>query len=552
MNIQPILNIAEICSRKGINNAIISPGSRSAPITLGFANHDKIKSRIVNDERSAGFIALGMALQLEEPVVLICTSGTAVLNYAPAIAEANYQQIPLIVLTADRPPELIDQQDGQCLRQFEIFKNYIKSSYQTPDDLENRDNQNKVYQIIDEAVTNSVTDCKGPVHVNIPLREPFYPTSKVKYDNFDYVKDIGRKELSSHSGFSYHVSQINQSKKVLFIAGQQQKNLELSKLIQQLIDKNYPVITDINSNLSELDNSIDNEEIIFQKDLGTHLHPEFVITFGNSILSKKLKLYFRNNKIKHLHLAETIPIPDFFFQLNDSFQFKPIEFFKLTIDHIKDGNQDFFENWQNINKSIQAKKTALLTKFDWSEPHIINKIVYSLPTESNLHLSNSMTVRWFNYIGINKKFTIQSNRGVSGIDGCTSTALGFAINSKKQNYLFTGDIAFFYDRNAFWNDFIPNNLKIVLFNNHEGGIFNMIPGPNNEPQYLEYFTSTQKLTAKSLSEEYSLDYFLCKNSNELDNELEPFINSPNCAVLEVGTDSSTNKILLDKLKCLAN
>ena len=552
MNIQPILNIAEICTQMGIKNAVISPGSRSAPITLGFANHQKITSKIVNDERSAGFIALGMALQLNEPVVLICTSGTAALNYAPAIAEAYYQQIPLLVLTADRPPELIDQQDGQCLRQFEIFKNYSKASYQTPEKLDSEDDINEVYQIIEKAINDTLEGCKGPVHINIPLREPFYPTQKVEFDSFSNLKSIESCELASNSGFSYLSTKINESNKVLFIAGQQQKDTELLNYVEKLVQKKYPVITDINSNLSEIENVINNEEILLQNDLSEDLHPEIVVTFGNSILSKKLKLYFRKTKVKHLHIAETDPIPNFFFQLNDSFQCKPKEYFRLTLEDLQTGDIDYFEQWQNINKSIQTKKSGLLSKFEFSEPHIINKIVNSLPSNSNIHLSNSMTVRWFNYLGVDKSFTIQSNRGVSGIDGCTSTALGYSMYSDSQNFLFTGDIAFFYDRNAFWNDFIPNNLKVILLNNHEGGIFNMILGPNNQPEHLQYFTSSQKLTAKNLCNDFHLDYFTCKNQDELDNHLESFIDSPKCTVLEIETDSNTNKLILDKLKKLAN
>ena len=173
--LQPIWNIAHICYKHGIENVIISPGSRSAPLTLAFARHENLNCKVVADERSAAFVALGIAQQTGKPVVLICTSGSAAYNYAPAIAEAYFQQIPLLVLTADRPPEWIDQLDGQTIRQNNIYGKHVKESYTLPVDLSHKDAIWHVGRIVSEAINLSKTYPFAPVHINAPFREPFYP-----------------------------------------------------------------------------------------------------------------------------------------------------------------------------------------------------------------------------------------------------------------------------------------------------------------------------------------------------------------------------------------
>lgn len=550
MNIQPILHIAEICHQRGIKHAIISPGSRSAPITLGFAHHSSIQCHLINDERSAGFIAMGMALRLNEPVVLVCTSGTAALNYAPTIAEAYYQQIPLLVLTADRPPELIDQQDGQCLRQFEVYTNYIKASFQTPDRYDQSQDEEKCYQVIQDAITKTTHLVNGPVHVNIPIREPFYPTEPISFSHAPIIDHNPKDDESDGLDFSLIANKISSTRKVLFIAGQQQADEQLSEHINKLINElHYPVIADINSNLTSVSGVIQMEDHIF-RNISEDIDPEIIITFGNSILSKALKVYFRKRPIEHWHVAETQPVPDFFFQLTGSRQCKPLDFFAKVVNFIGEGDENFFVQWQEENKRASAKVADVLRQSAYSEPTALFQLLPQLPASSHIHLANSMAVRWVNMIGVDadKYFTIQSNRGVSGIDGCTSTAVGYSYLCDQPNFLITGDIAFFYDRNAFWNDFVSDHFKIILLNNHSGGIFNLIDGPGNIPDKLPYFTSSQSLTAASLAQEFRLDYFQVKRQEDLHTQLEAFINSSNCSILELETDNAVNKEVFETLK----
>ena len=187
MILQPVVNIAEICARKGVENVVLSPGSRCAPLTIAFARHPKLTVRTVSDERAAAFIALGMAQTTGKPTVLICTSGTAALNYAPAVAEAFFLQVPLLVLTADRPPEWIDQLDGQTIRQQQVYGQHIKRSFDFPVALENPDAVWHTERMVSEALNEAVAYPAGPVHINVPLREPFYPADG---ENLQYGTEV--------------------------------------------------------------------------------------------------------------------------------------------------------------------------------------------------------------------------------------------------------------------------------------------------------------------------------------------------------------------------
>ncbi len=201
MIIQPIVNIAEICAKHGIEQVVICPGSRNAPITLAFARHQKIKTFVIPDERSAGFIALGLAQSSNNLVAIVCTSGTAVANLYPAIIEAFYQQVPLLILTADRPPEWIDQQDGQAIRQQNIFKNHVLGSYQFSDSFDHEDAVWHAEKMVSEAILKATSFSKGPIHINIPIREPFYPTADEKFHYSEKLKII----KSSNS--QWHISE---------------------------------------------------------------------------------------------------------------------------------------------------------------------------------------------------------------------------------------------------------------------------------------------------------------------------------------------------------
>ena len=549
MILQPVFDIAEICSKKGVKNAIICPGSRNAPLTLAFARHPDIDCYSVPDERSAGFIGLGMALKTKMPVVLICTSGSAAYNFAPAVAEAYFSHIPLIVISADRPKEWIGQLDGQTIFQENIFGKHVKASYDFPTDYTHKDIIWHCHRLINEAVNNSLEFPSGPVHLNVPLREPFYPEDD---EIISYSKDIKTADLQI---FKKSITdwgsndEFNSFKKILIVGGQNKFSHQLNTLLSNISQRcKIPVVSDIISNLSEVANAITTQDAFLKnKAKYDDLKPDLVISYGKSVISKNLKLFLRHvSPTQHWHIQSTGDVADTFQGLTKIIRCNPYEFFTL-LDNNKDDdtNRSFYDLWKNENVNTKTALHASLHKSEaFSEFKVLKIIMGSLPGHIDLHLANSMAVRYANFIGIGHKKGIEvfANRGTSGIDGSVSTAIGAALSSERQVYLITGDMAFFYDRNGFWHNHLPSNLKIILMNNHGGGIFRMIDGPSKQPELKEFFETDQKLTAKYLAQEFDLKYKVCANFQELSEGIAALslpTNKP--SILEIETDATVNK-----------
>ncbi|SMG53045.1 2-succinyl-5-enolpyruvyl-6-hydroxy-3-cyclohexene-1-carboxylate synthase [Marivirga sericea] len=551
-----INNIAEICQKQGIDKAIISPGSRNAPLTLAFARHLKIQAYSISDERTAAFIAMGMAQAQRNPVALICTSGSASLNYAPAVAEAYFQEIPLVVITADRPPEWIDQWDGQTIRQENIYGKHVKKSYNVAVDLSHADAQWQTYRMINEAVVESMNGIKGPVHINIPFREPFYPEKSEKWEYDQNVKiiksTVGEKKLAEKQICELQAD-IKEKQKLAFVLGQEDYNQLFLEDLDKVSQKhNIPIFADIISNGHELKNAIhlpDNICMKMLKESKSEEIPDLIISFGKSIISKNLKLFLRKNHIEQWHVREYHAfIADPFQALIKQIEEGPTPFLK----HInKSSSSEFLKLWKDKNATAETKTNEFLRAQSFSEFSALQELIKNLPKDSHLHLANSLSVRYANFIGLKsqKGIKVWANRGTSGIDGSTSTALGHAMAHPDQNhFLITGDVAFFYDRNAFWHKYPYSNLKIILLNNQGGSIFRMIKGPNQQAELEEFFETEQKLDAKLLCSEFGIAHFSAHNSESFAFIKDKFIQYPHAAVIEIKTDSKINQKIFENFK----
>lgn len=561
---QPIINIAEICAQHGISNAVLSPGSRCAPLTIAFTRHPKITTKTISDERSAAFIGLGVAQYIKSPTVLVCTSGSAAYNYAPAIAEAYFQHIPLFILTADRPPEWIDQLDGQTIKQKNIYGDHVKGSYELPVDHNHPDTEWHLYRTVNEAINLSKSFPPGPVHINVPLREPFYPEKNetVQFDN--NIPVITESQIASTletSVLNALQTEWNSIQKVLIIGGQSdidKQHLELLK--QVLYKKNVPVVGDIISNLHSLENIIRHHDIFLNNRnnvLLETLQPELLITFGKSVIAKNLKTFLRAYKPKaHWHIQEAGQVADTYQSLTKILRCSPQYFTKNIALHqdtfALQKQQNYFNLWEIEERKTTRHLKENLPNKNWSELNAYHFLIPQIPQEYQLHLANSMAVRYANMIGLNHTqadVSVFANRGTSGIDGSNSTALGSALISGKPTLLLTGDMAFFYDRNAFWHNYDYPNLKIIVFNNHGGGIFNTINGPSAQEEYKEYFETDQPLTAKYLAQEFGLEYMLCDTERKLTNTIKAFFEiEKQSAILEIFTNSEVNKETLIQFK----
>ncbi|MCH8318644.1 MAG: 2-succinyl-5-enolpyruvyl-6-hydroxy-3-cyclohexene-1-carboxylic-acid synthase, partial [Bacteroidetes bacterium] len=334
MLLQPIINIAEICAQKNVKEIILSPGSRCAPLTLAFVRHPQINTRTISDERSAAFIALGIAQQTRNPSALVSTSGTAALNYAPAVAEAFYQNIPLIIFTADRPPEWIGQHDGQTIRQKEIYGKNCKASYELPVDYAHPDAAWQIERIVSEAINISKTYPHGPVHINVPVREPFYPSEneRFEYSNIKVIDRVESEQNLTDEAWNKLFKIFQASPKKLVVAGLQPPNQKLHQILDDFQKSTgIPVITDINSNLHGLQNAIQHIDIICSGQAclsTTKLQPDLLITFGGPVISKSLKIFLRKYPAKaHWNIQPAGNVADTFKSLTDIINVTPECFF---------------------------------------------------------------------------------------------------------------------------------------------------------------------------------------------------------------------------------
>ncbi len=529
---------------------VLSPGSRCAPLTIAFARHPKLSVRTVSDERAAAFIALGMALTTGKPTVLICTSGTAALNYAPAVAEAFFQQVPLLVLTADRPPEWIDQLDGQTIRQQHVFGQHIKRSYTFPVDLQHPDAVWQSERTVSEALNEAAAFPAGPVHINVPLREPFYPAPGEALEYNAKVKVI-EEEPQAYGLTEMQALRLQQEilkyKRILMLAGHGQRDAELLKRIKAFADTTGAVVVgDIISNVHELPNAVRHQDAIFantDQALLRQLQPDLLITFGKSIISKALKLYLRKNKPQaHWHLQPAGAVADTFQSLTKIIRCTPYSFFAGMAGSIKN-DVAFVQAWKKASGATTKFLQQFTTEAAFGELAVVARVLQLLPKHSNLHLANSMSVRYANIVGLQaeKRVEVFANRGTSGIDGSTSTTVGCALTSSGITTLLTGDLAFFYDRNGLWHNYLPGNLRIVLLNNHAGGIFRIIDGPKQQPELAPYFETHQALDAENTARDFGLGYTAVRSLQELEQALPSFFSEKaGAGILEVFTDSPAN------------
>lgn len=553
MIIQPIVNIAEICALHGIEKAVICPGSRSALLTLAFARHPKLETFVIPDERSAGFIALGLSQSSRKSVAIICTSGTAAANLYPAIIEAYYAQTPLLVFTADRPPELIDQQDGQTIRQQNIYKNHILASFQYPDSFDHTDAAWHSEKMISEAIIKANGKSKGPVHVNVPMREPFYPSPDEILQYSKSIKIIQAEQYANQPSPQQKdilISDLNKYKKIMILVGQSEcsaKILDLLGRIQK--DQKWVIVGDIISNVHRLEDAIAHHDIVLNKPLNKpELAPDLLITIGRSVLSKTLKNFLHETGPRsHWHVGEIEEVVDTFKSLTKKVLLPPEDFFTIICEStikINKTQNSFFDHWKEKDLQADVFIKKYLSGNTLSEFHAVYTILNYLPINSALHLANSMPVRYANYIGINNdnKIQVWTNRGTSGIDGCTSTVIGHALNSSSLHTIITGDMAFFYDRNALWHNHIPFNLRIIILNNHGGGIFRLINGPKQLNELEEFFETTQKLNAANTARDFGMKYFSVKSMDAFREFLDEFFDEKTGpSILEIETDRSTNQ-----------
>jgi 2-succinyl-5-enolpyruvyl-6-hydroxy-3-cyclohexene-1-carboxylate synthase len=546
---QSVADLVQLCSLRGIRYAVISPGSRNAPLSITFNRHPDIKTIVIPDERVAGFVALGLAQQTGILVVLCCTSGSASLNYAPAIAEAYYQRIPLLVVTADRPVELVDQGDGQTIRQKNVYHNFIRKSIELIQDATSMDDiaLNRTY--IQTALNDCMLPIGGPVHINFPLSEPLYNTASYESNQLPkhfepaipIPNEIDVIELSKN---------FNAHQKVLVVCGLMPPNKDLQEALARLAA--FPqvvVLTETTSNLNHplFFPCIDRLIFTFNSDDLEEFRPSLLITVGVQIISKKIKAILRERKPKHhWHIDADNEHPNTFQALTHSIKTAPEIALRALFPFIYHQASNYQQWVRNRDKAIDFQHDLYMKDCAFSDLKAVESVLENLPSDANLHLGNSASVRYVQLFKQGRVKNCNANRGTSGIDGCNSTAIGAAMVNNCSTVLLTGDMAFLYDSNAFWQQELPSNLKIIIINNAGGGIFRIIDGPSDEEEITSFFEAHHSHNALKIAEMYNLNYYSANTLEALNTILSKFLSTeaPTPSILEIFTPRLENAKVL--------
>jgi len=528
-------DLSHILLKHGIKTAVVSPGSRNAPLIQSF-QESGIECLSIVDERSAAFFALGIWQSRQEPIAICCTSGSALLNYAPGVAEAYYKKCPLLIISADRPESMVDQGDGQTLKQFGALQNVVKQSFKITDLATESKFANRT---INQACIALTQNIKGPIHLNIHLNEPLYTPLETDETTSNFIAYRSSTQIVQQSEIAGLETAISTHKKVMILCGEflptevPQKALEQLNTIDQVV-----ILHEVGTNLN-LENSIESidktlgkiDATIWKKELA----PSLLISIGNNIVSKKIKQRLRLTAAttKHIHIGKEHQLLDTFFCLEKQIAVDASNILDALNPNTVVSN--YKKSWMLKRNSAIAAHATFETNLPFTDFTSFSQIAKSIPSPYNIHWTNSSVVRYAQLFSHKEGLKHFANRGVSGIDGCTSTAVGFAFANQEKTLLISGDISFQYDINGLWNKHIPEDFKIIILNNSGGNIFRIIDGPKKVNNYQTFVETQQSRTQEYTAKHFGFEYLAAHTIAELKNTLQTFFDLETKAILEIFT-----------------
>lgn len=538
-----ILQLVALLQAHGITQIVVCPGSRNAPIVHTLAVHPEFTCYPVTDERSAGYFAIGLSLNSSRPAAVCCTSGTALLNIHPAVAEACYQQVPLVVLSADRPAAWIGQMDGQTLPQPDAFANLTKKSVNLPE-IHTEEDEWYCNRLINEALLETHHHGKGPVHINIPISEPLFQFTTATLPE---VRTITRYQGLNLYDRDYNelIDRMNKYQKKMIIVGQMNFIYQFEKKDAKLLYKHFAWLTEHFGNQTIPGIPIKNFDTALyampEETIRTMI-PDLLITYGGHVVSKRLKKFLRQHPPKeHWHISTDGQVVDLYGALTTVIEMDPFEFLDKIAGLLDTRTPEFPRTWENYCKTLPEPE------FAYSEMAAVGALIKALPESCALHLGNSSAVRYAQFYTLPPKTEVYCNRGTNGIEGSLSTAAGYAAASDKTSFMVIGDLSFFYDMNALWNRNIHPNLRILLLNNGGGEIFQTLPGLDSTATSYPFITATHQTSAKGWAEECGFTYLQATNAAELEENMKSFTQtetSEQPMLLEVFTDKDQDTKLL--------
>ena len=540
----------------GVSDAVVCPGSRNAPIVHNLSVCEAIRCRPVTDERSAAFYALGLAIATRRPTVVCVTSGSALLNVMPAVAEAAYQHVPLVVISADRPQQWIDQLDGQTIPQSDALGRFVRKAVQLPEP-HNDEERWLCRRLVNEAMHLATCRHGAPVHINVPISEPLFEfdTEQLpQLSRFNNIKRAAIKDASMDMPDAFH-----KAKRPMIVIGQLAHGTVSHETIRSLSEK-YVVMSEPLSNPSYMtihfDEAIryivsDNSSINDDEDDKTAYYPDYVIYVGDTLVSKPARRFLRNAKAPScLITPDAADIHDPLMTLTDIVECDTDSINALLASLCDAPDNDercrFHDRWQSFLDAYAAHADAYAPEYSqMATVKYFEEQLADLDIDICVHYANSSAVR---LACIYAQHYVWCNRGVNGIEGSLSTAAGFSLATHDMTVCVIGDLSFFYDQNALWNSNLRGNLRIILLNNRGGGIFRQLPGLSDSPAADDLVMASHENTAQGICTQNDIGYLSAKNMDEMQIGIVTLLTreSERPMLLEVFTDSNDDVKALEK------
>ena len=546
--------------KHGIRQAVVCPGSRNAPIVHNLHECGEMKCWPVTDERSAGFFALGLALASRQPVVVCVTSGSAVLNLAPAVAEAYYQHVPLVVVSADRPQAWIGQLDGQTMPQQGVFGSLVGKSVSLPLHVDDKTERWLCNRLVNEAILASACPVGRPVHINVPIDEPLF---HFDVEQLPEERAISLRRADAVALGHEVVRMIEEAQRPMVVVGQhrcdtqrlggtvckkgvaylQQQGVWLSERLTDLSDHTW--------HLEEAVAAIGDDDTYF---------PDLIVYMGDTVVSKRLKHFLRRAKgAQVIMVAPDGEVRDVTAHTTQVVVASVEDVLQAAAERADEGDtsskpisslsstasrEEFRGKWLGLLENVA--QTAETYQPPFSQMAVVRYLeeqLEDIETPFQVHYANSTAIRLANiYAG----HSVWCNRGVNGIDGSVSTTVGFAAASTDMVLCVTGDLSFFYDQNALWNQNLRGNLRIVLLNNGQGAIFNTLPGLNGSKALQQYVGGAHHATARGICEQNDVGYLKASDMEEARMGIVRLLTETTRRpmLLEVFTDASADNTAL--------
>lgn len=528
-----ILQLVSLMSCHGVVDVVLCPGSRNAPICHTISQLPQFNCHALTDERSAGFFAIGLALATHRTVAVCVTSGSALLNLHPAVAEAFYQQVPLLVISADRPMAWIGQMDGQTMPQPEALAGITKMSVNLPE-VHTDEEAWFCNRLVNEALLECRHRTLGPVHINVPISEPLY---QFHVEKLPEERVIRRIEGLCPDHLRQLADLLQCSEQRIVLLGQKPVDRQLRKPLLDGLDKAFVTLCEHLANpgpgsvaLLLNDSLMDEVETACAQDDACPFSPDLVITVCGHVVNKRLKTFLRKHPPRqHWHVSADGSVADLFGCLTTVVEAKPFDFLHalacLAIP--MDKNNDAYSTlWRKASlrsdEAIRHKKSDVADHYE-----IVRQLFQLVPEDAVIHLANSSSVRYAQSFHLPEGVVVCCNRGINGIEGSLSSAVGYATATpERPNIVVIGDLSFFYDQNALWNGKLPQNLHILLLNSGGGRIFETLPVPDDE-RSRGFICAKHSFTAEHVAKQYGLQYLHGIES------LETFLNASQSVLLEV-------------------